>query len=234
MSSNRVSATVNEEVIMTQTANGKKASGNDGGKKPPSLNGENRPSSIGSNGSAPPSPDGSNGSSAPGRGADGRFTMENIGGPGNPYARRVAALRQAALEGITPDDMRSIMTKLAALAKDGDVAAAKIVLSYAIGKPAEAPNPDRLDVEEWKGFKETAPMLTEASGLMTPHASLPVEMVRYARDARTHTCADMIRTTLLAPEQDLPALFGQWKRAGAKRNPGRRPADAKADWQPVP
>jgi hypothetical protein len=35
------------------------------------------------------------------------------------------------------------------------VAAAKVVLSYAIGKPAEAPNPDRLDVEEWQGFNES-------------------------------------------------------------------------------
>jgi hypothetical protein len=175
------------------------------------------------NGSASPSPDGSNGSAAAGNGVDGRFAKGNLGRPGNPFARRVAALKQAALEGVTPEDMRSIMSKLTALAKAGDVAAAKVVLAYAIGKPAEAPNPDRLDVEEWQGFKETAPMLTEASSLMTPHASLPVEMVRYARDARTRTCADMIGTTLLAPEQDLPALFGQWKRAGKKnRGAGRR------------
>jgi hypothetical protein len=203
---------------MTETLNCEKSQANGAGKAGPrpSPNGSNRPSAVGSNGSA-----------VPGRGQDGRFAKGNLGGPGNPFARRVAALRQAALEGVTPDDMRSIMSKLTALAREGDVAAAKVVLSYAIGKPAEAPNPDRLDVEEWNGFKETAPMLTEASGLMTPHASLPVEMVRYARDARTRTCADMIRTTLLAPEQDLPALFGQWKRAGKKiRGTGRRPADA--------
>jgi hypothetical protein len=195
-------------MVMAQTVNCEKSQANGTVKttRPPSPNGPNGPS-----------PNGSNGSTAAGKAADGRFAKGNLGGPGNPFARRVAALRQAALEGVTPDDMRTIMTKLTALAREGDVAAAKVVLSYAIGKPAEAPNPDRLDVEEWKGFKETAPMLTEASGLMTPHASLPVEMVRYARDARTRTCADMIRTTLLAPEQDLPALFGQWKRAGAKK-----------------
>jgi hypothetical protein len=128
----------------------------------------------------------------------------------------VAALRQAALEAVTPDDVRAIMAQLTALARDGDVAAAKVVLSYAIGKPAEAPDPDRLDVEEWKGFKEVAPMLTEAAGLITPDASLPLEIVRHCRDAQTRTCADRIRTTLLAPEQDLPALFGQWKRGKKK------------------
>ena len=85
-------------------------------------------------------------------------------------------------------------------------------LSYAIGKPAETPDPDRLDLDEWKGFKEAAPMLTEAAGLMTPDISLPLEMVRHGRDANTRTCADMIRTTLLAPVEELPALFGQWKR----------------------
>jgi hypothetical protein len=35
-------------------------------------------------------------------------------------------------------------------ARQGDVAAARLVLSYAIGKPTEAENPDRLDIQEWE------------------------------------------------------------------------------------
>jgi hypothetical protein len=35
-------------------------------------------------------------------------------------------------------------------AKEGDVAAAKLVLAYAIGKPTEAVNPDTVDLEEWR------------------------------------------------------------------------------------
>ena len=39
----------------------------------------------------------------------GRFTEGNEGGPGNPFARQVAELRKAALEAVSPDDIREIM-----------------------------------------------------------------------------------------------------------------------------
>ena len=117
MSQNRLSATANEEMVMAQTANEKKAGGNGAAKNSPSRNGVNGPSPNGANGPVPS-----------GREPDGRFAKGNSGGPGNPFARRVAALRQAALESVTPDDMRAIMAMLTALARDGDVAAAKVVL----------------------------------------------------------------------------------------------------------
>jgi len=48
-----------------------------------------------------PSPIGSNG-----RGSDGRFAKGNPGGPGNPFARQVAALRQNMLDAVTGEDIR--------------------------------------------------------------------------------------------------------------------------------
>jgi hypothetical protein len=97
-----------------------------------------------------------------------RFAKANPGAPGNPFARRVAALRQAAVAAITPDAVQAILAKMTELALGGDVQAAKLVLSYAIGKPGAAADPDRLDVQEWNHFKETAPMMSEAEGLLAP------------------------------------------------------------------
>jgi hypothetical protein len=54
-----------------------------------------------------PSPDGSNG-----RDSCGRFARGNLGGPGNPLAKRTAALRSIMLDAITEDDLREIILKL--------------------------------------------------------------------------------------------------------------------------
>lgn len=83
-----------------------------------------------------------------GRDSRGRFGKGNPGGPGNPYARRVAALRSALLEEVTPERLRKIARKLADEAERGDFAAAKLLFSYTVGKPPEAPDPDRLDLDE--------------------------------------------------------------------------------------
>jgi hypothetical protein len=90
----------------------------------------------------------------PGKAGDGKYLKGNPGGPGNPYARRTAALRHAILDVVTPEEIRALAGRLLELAREGDLAAAKLVLSYAIGKPAEAVNPDTLDVQEWQLFRQ--------------------------------------------------------------------------------
>jgi hypothetical protein len=84
------------------------------------------------------------------RQSDGRFAKGNPGGPGNPFARQVAKLRQVLLESVTEEDLREIVQAMVKKAKEGDMVAAREVLSRVIGKPAEAPDPDRLDVEKAK------------------------------------------------------------------------------------
>jgi hypothetical protein len=88
-----------------------------------------------------------------GRGPNGRFTKGNVGGPGNPFARQVAAMRQEFLKAVTSEDMAEIARAMIAKAKEGDVAAAKIVLQYTLGRPAEAVDPDRLDEGEWQQWQ---------------------------------------------------------------------------------
>jgi hypothetical protein len=111
---------------------------------PPSPNGVN-----GGAGSGPPSPNGVNG-----RDSRGRFAKGNRGGTGNPFARRVARLRTLLLEIVSEDDLRGVLAKLVERARTGDVAAVRLVLNYLIGRPVDAVDPDRLDLEEWRLYKE--------------------------------------------------------------------------------
>ena len=80
-----------------------------------------------------------------GRDGAGRFTPGNPGGPGNPYAKRVAALRAAMLDAVTEEDVRAIVGKLVELAKAGNVPAAKEVLDRCLGKILEADMLERLE-----------------------------------------------------------------------------------------
>ena len=90
------------------------------------------------------------------RAAKGQFARGNKGGPGNPFARQVAELRKVFLDAITPDDMRALMRALIERAKNGDVAAAKLVFQYTLGKPAPAVEPDRLELDEHRLRAESA------------------------------------------------------------------------------
>jgi hypothetical protein len=90
----------------------------------------------------PPSNSGDNGST--GRDAQGRFVPGNKVARGNPFARRMARLRSRALAAVSGPDLEAIVRQLAVAAKAGDVAAAKVLLPYLLGRPPEAIDPDRL------------------------------------------------------------------------------------------
>src|SRR5262249_54043704 len=89
-----------------------------------------------------------------GRDARGRFTAGNKGGTGNPFARQVAGLRAALVRGLTPERFDAIAEALIVKAEKGDVPAAKLLFTYGLGKPAEAPNPDRLDLDDFQLLRE--------------------------------------------------------------------------------
>lgn len=84
---------------------------------------------------------------SPGRDAKGRFTTGNTGGPGNPFGRRLAAMRQAVMNAVSADDIEALLKKLLEMAMGGDLAAAKLVLQYAVGKPKPVAEPDRTEIE---------------------------------------------------------------------------------------
>jgi hypothetical protein len=71
------------------------------------------------------------------RGVNGRFLVGHKGGPGNPYARRVAEFKNALYSAVSSDDITAIALKLVSNAREGDIPAAKLLLSYAIGAPIQ-------------------------------------------------------------------------------------------------
>jgi hypothetical protein len=62
----------------------------------------------------------------------------------------VAGLRKALLESVTEADVARLGRELLAQALGGEVAAAKVLLSYVVGKPTAPVDPDRVELEAWK------------------------------------------------------------------------------------
>ena len=83
-----------------------------------------------------------------GRNSNGQFAKGNPGGPGNPYARRVARLRATLLDAVGENGLTDIVQGMVTAAKGGDVAAAKLLLSYLLGKPVESVEPDYVEIHE--------------------------------------------------------------------------------------
>ncbi len=84
-----------------------------------------------------------------GREGGGRFAVGNGGGPGNPYARQVAAYRRAVHRAVSEEDMEEITRAVKARAKAGDMAAARLMYAYTAGRPTPPPSdPDTVDAHE--------------------------------------------------------------------------------------
>ena len=90
------------------------------------------------------------------RDTGGKFAKGNAGGPGNPHARACARMLEVFRNAISEDEMLQICRMLFAKAVGGDVSAAKIILSYKIGKPLPAPHPDSIDRDEWDHYQKDA------------------------------------------------------------------------------
>jgi hypothetical protein len=100
-----------------------------------------------------------------GRHSDGRFAKGNGYGLGNPFYRKQAEFRRAALELFTPEDVMSLLRVMLARGRQGDVAAAKVFLEYVVGKPHQAPDPDREEHHEWH-LQAEAPRLGQVAELL--------------------------------------------------------------------
>ena len=73
-----------------------------------------------------------------GKNGTGQFTTGNRHGKGNPLFGKVATLRSAVLESITPATVKGLIKAFIERAKAGDIAAAKLILPYLIGQTATA------------------------------------------------------------------------------------------------
>jgi hypothetical protein len=87
---------------------------------------------------------------------NGQFARGNKGGPGNPYARQVAAFRSLLMKCVTADDFVAVAVAVVEKAKQGDIAAARLLFQYTLGRPVANPHPDRLDHDELQAFRANA------------------------------------------------------------------------------
>jgi hypothetical protein len=85
----------------------------------------------------------------------------------------VAALRQAMLDVVKPDDLQAIIVRLVLAAQQGDVAAAKLVLAYTLGKPGPSVDPDLLDLHEWALWQQM-PVPNEALAPLLGSLQVPL------------------------------------------------------------
>ncbi len=133
-----------------------------------------------------------------GRDSQGRFVKGNRGGPGNPFARRTAALRVALCAALTEDDVRAIVLAMKEKAKAGDVAAAKLVLGYAVGRPVEVVNPDTLDEAEMEQYLQQPALAAGLpSVLAAPAPDLCCRIVRAARPGIVRAMATAMGKAIL-------------------------------------
>jgi hypothetical protein len=137
---------------------------------------------------------------AEGRDALGRFTHGNVGGPGNPFARRVARLRQVLLDCVTEEDMQIIAGQLVVQAKLGDQAAMKLLFQYVVGRPAAVVDPDALDQQEVELYQRNPAVgaLREVlHGRMA--ADVACGLLRGVLPCLAQRDADLIAEAMLAP-----------------------------------
>jgi hypothetical protein len=173
----------------------------------------------------------------------GRFVKGNKGGPGNPFARRTAALRQAMLDAVTEDDLQAIVRQLIQQAREGDVAAARLVLSYSIGKPDRAVDPDTLDMQEFRQLQQGAVANQDFLGLLGGlQAPLACTMLRallpHLQEAASRTIQEQMQQPAGTPgpeehdhevseeatPQQTEQATGQSRPATAKQTAGRKTA----------
>jgi hypothetical protein len=155
----------------------------------------------------------------------GRFTRNNKGGPGNPYARQTAALRQAMLDAMTGEDIHAMVRQLIQKACDGDVSAIRLALAYGIGKPDKTVDPDTLDAQEFKLWQQNAVPKEDFNGILgQAQATLANLIVRAALPAIQDHIAKDLAQQLQPPVQSPPAAS----------NPPADPAPASAQPAPTP
>jgi hypothetical protein len=113
--------------------------------------------------------------------ASGKFTRGNPGGPGrprNPWTRELARRRKLLLATFSEEFFCKLVHRLFEFAMAGNMAAAWLLLVYALGRPGEAPDPDGLDQDEWDRLA-ARPSVAEMTRVLIDGCD-PAEAIPYA------------------------------------------------------
>ena len=131
----------------------------------------------------------------------GRFAPGNVAALGhvNPTARARADLQNALIAAVSAADVAAIARRLRDDALRGSVASAELLLRYAVGRPATADDPDRVDLESWK-LIQSWPWLSEFL-VTVGRAVHPATASEFARHLVTATGESVVQK-LSAAEDD--------------------------------
>jgi hypothetical protein len=163
----------------------------------------------------------------PGRDAKGRFAKGNLGGPGNPHARRVAQYRRALWNAVTDGDIDAIVRRQVEKAKEGDRAAAKLVLAYTAGKPVPTVDADTLDLQEWEILKQTpVPMDEFEQPLTGMPKDLACDVNRIAIPCLRQQYGEVVKLGVFSDDATYAAMCAVANTAAAAETTDGEPADA--------
>jgi hypothetical protein len=155
------------------------------------------PSETAANGAPAPACEGGD------RGANGKFLPGNKAARGNPFARKMAAMRSALLSTATELGVITLGVKLLADALAGNMAAAQLYLSYVVGKPTKAVNPDTLDAEEFREILARPGVKEVMAALMNINPGVAAELLI---NAGPKTVDDLLAKMKQANDADRRAL----------------------------
>ena len=101
-------------------------------------------------------------------------------------------MRRAMFASVSAEDMTAMVKKLVELAREGNVGAIKLVLAYAIGKPAPALDPDEFDIDSDKGYTQLMKILgNDGKPMAAADAELLLEAVRTVRPEISRLLGDV-------------------------------------------
>jgi hypothetical protein len=146
----------------------------------------------------------------------------------------VARLRQTLLDTVTPEDLQAIVARLIEAARQGDIAAARLVLAYTVGKPTSAVDPDTLDVQEWQHWQQMPVQPETLQSLQTP-LQVPLACV-LARTLLPLLQGDLSQTLAqqLQPSAPPSGTTPPLAPAPASPSPDAAPASRSEPRQPAP
>lgn len=115
----------------------------------------------------------------PQRSARGRFATGNRGGPGNPFAKQVGWMRSAFFTEATPERLRYIARTFLRMAAEGNVAAGRLVFTYAMGKSPPSPDTQDFTAEDFLPAEEFVPAedVVPAEAPITQNVTAPAATV---------------------------------------------------------
>ena len=121
-----------------------------------------------------------------GRTAGGTFAEGNPGGPGNPYARKSAALKNRLMDRMTPEVFEELCDVLYEKARNGERWAMDMIMKYNLGRPTKGIDPDRVDYDEFLWHQQSLEIVKGMKELIRhPEHDSMLVMIRILRQLQT-------------------------------------------------